>query len=87
MSESRDGTASRGPSSAPGGLAPKADSPPSMQPANPVVGAASNQGYLSKLFGSGFGVGSGTAPTSTARTPATVDEAHEYHPGNGVAYR
>ena len=85
MSESKDGAAARGPTAAPGGLALKADSPPSVQSANPAVGAASNEGYLSKLFGSGFGLGSGTAPTSTDRSPATVDEAHEYHPGNGAA--
>lgn len=79
MSESKDGAAARGPTAAPGGLALKADSPPSVQSANPAVGAASNEGYLSKLFGSG------TAPMSTDRSPATVDEAHEYHPGNGAA--
>ena len=84
MSESKDGTAARTPTAAPAGLALKADSAPNMQSGN-AVGAASNRGYLSKLLGSGFGIGSGTAPSVTDRTAATVDEAHEYHPGNGTA--
>ena len=89
MSESKDRTtaAARGPTAAPGGLALKADSAPTTQSDNPAVGAASDQGYLSKLFGSGFGIGSGTASSVTDRTPATVDEVHEYHPGNRAARR
>ena len=82
MSESKDGTAARGPTAAPGGLALNADSAPKMQSGNHAVGAASSQGYLSKLLGSGFGFGSATAPSVTDRTPATVEE---YHPGNGTA--
>lgn len=90
MSESKDRTAAaaaQAPTAAPSGLALKADNAPNAQPVNPDVGADSNQGYLSKLLGSGFGFGSGTAPSVIDRTPATVDEVHEYHPGNGATRR
>lgn len=70
-------TAAPGTTAAPGGLAVKPDSAPNTQSANTAINAASNQGYLSKLLGSGFGFGSGTAPTAGR----TLDEAHEYHPG------
>ena len=81
MSESKD-SAGLGSTAAPGSLAAKPDSPPNTQSAKTTIDAASNQGYLSKLLGSGFGFGSGTGPSAMGRTPATVDEAHEYHPGD-----
>lgn len=86
MSESKDSAALGPPTAAPGGLAAKSDSAPNTQSANTAINAASNQGYLSKLLGSGFGFGSGTAPTAVGRTPATVDQAHEYHPGKTKHY-